>query len=146
LWPRPPIGTNPVQWREQYVDGLTPVRALRAVPRPLALLGVFALSCGMTGALLYSHQSQPDSLLRLPHILWVADFRSLTALFDNGVTWAFLVQTSVVMFLASLLVGVRSSGAIVGERERQTWDALLTTPLTERELVRGKYWAVIGVA
>jgi ABC-type transport system involved in multi-copper enzyme maturation permease subunit len=146
LWPRPPVGKNPVQWREQYVDGLTPVRALRAVPRPLALLGVFVLSCVITGGLLYSHQSRPDALLRLPHILWVADFRSLTALFDNGVTWAFLVQTSVVMFLASLLVGVRCSGAIVGEREKQTWEALLTTPLTERELVRGKYWAVIGAA
>src|SRR5262245_61229808 len=48
------------------------------------------------------------------------------------------------MLLASLVVGIRCSGAVSGERERQTWEALLLTPLTSRQLIRGKLWGIIG--
>ena len=37
-----------------------------------------------------------------------------------------------------MVVGIRCSGAISGERERLTWEALLLTPLETRYLVRGK--------
>jgi ABC-type transport system involved in multi-copper enzyme maturation permease subunit len=42
------------------------------------------------------------------------------------------------LVLLTLAVGIRCSGAITGERERQTWDGLMTAPLTSREIVRGK--------
>src|SRR4029079_11055910 len=37
-------------------------------------------------------------------------------------------------------VGLRAAVAISSERERGTWDALLTSPLEGREIVRGKLW------
>jgi ABC-type transport system involved in multi-copper enzyme maturation permease subunit len=51
-----------------------------------------------------------------------------------------LYQVGIYSFvLATLMVGVRCSGSITGERERSTWDGLMTSPLTVRELVRGKH-------
>jgi hypothetical protein len=58
----------------------------------------------------------------------------------------FFWQGVVVMLVASLVVGVRCSGAVSGERERQTWEALLLTPLETRELIRGKLWGIIGAS
>jgi ABC-type transport system involved in multi-copper enzyme maturation permease subunit len=51
--------------------------------------------------------------------------------------------------LASLMVlgtAVRAAGAISGERDRQTMDTLLTTPLENEDIVRAKWWGgVLGV-
>ena len=37
-------------------------------------------------------------------------------------------------------IGLRAAVAIASERERGTWDALLTSPLEGTEIVRGKLW------
>jgi hypothetical protein len=50
------------------------------------------------------------------------------------------------MALFSLIMGVRCSGAITGERERQTWEMLLLTPLDAKTLVRNKLWGTIDAA
>jgi ABC-type transport system involved in multi-copper enzyme maturation permease subunit len=68
------------------------------------------------------------------------------ARFGRFVADDFLVQAVVALFVSSLVVGIRCSGAIVGEREKRTWEALLVTPLTAQELVRGKLWAVMGAS
>ena len=72
------------------------------------------------------------------------DMKTLTLLPDAGT--GFLIQSLVVMLLASLVVGIRCSGAITGERERQTWEALLLTPLSARQVVRGKLWGIMGAS
>jgi ABC-type transport system involved in multi-copper enzyme maturation permease subunit len=41
--------------------------------------------------------------------------------------------------LTMLLAPVQAAGAIAGERQRNTWEMLLTTPLTPREILGGKY-------
>jgi ABC-type transport system involved in multi-copper enzyme maturation permease subunit len=50
---------------------------------------------------------------------------------------------SYALLMMTLIVGVRCSGAITGERERQTWDGLMTSPLSPRELVRGKLRGIL---
>jgi ABC-type transport system involved in multi-copper enzyme maturation permease subunit len=47
------------------------------------------------------------------------------------------------MLFATLVVGVRCSGAITGEREKQTWDGLMMTPLSVQEIVRGKLRGIL---
>src|SRR5262249_37452172 len=59
---------------------------------------------------------------------------------------AFMIQALVVMLLASFVIGIRCSGAVCGERERQTWEALLLTPLETRQLIRAKLWGIIGAS
>ena len=43
-------------------------------------------------------------------------------------------------FLIQLTVGLRAAVTISSERERSTWDALLTSPLMGREIIVGKLW------
>ena len=56
----------------------------------------------------------------------------------------FVLQGLAVMLLGSFIVGIRCSGAITGERERQTWEAVLLTPMSAKQLVTGKLWGVMG--
>jgi ABC-type transport system involved in multi-copper enzyme maturation permease subunit len=55
----------------------------------------------------------------------------------------FAVHGIGMILLVGLAVAVRSSGTVCRERERQTWDGLLVTPLTAYDLVRGKLWGII---
>jgi ABC-type Na+ efflux pump permease subunit len=55
-------------------------------------------------------------------------------------------QAILAMFVATLLMGLRCSGAVTGERERQTWEALLMTPLAVKQVLRGKLWGIIGAS
>src|SRR5262249_23171901 len=48
------------------------------------------------------------------------------------------LQGAVFLFLASFVAGIRSSGAVTGERERQTWESVLLTPLETWELIEDK--------
>jgi ABC-type transport system involved in multi-copper enzyme maturation permease subunit len=48
--------------------------------------------------------------------------------------------------LLTLLVAVHASGAVSGERERNTWESLLTTPMSFRELLRGKLRGILACA
>jgi ABC-type Na+ efflux pump permease subunit len=50
------------------------------------------------------------------------------------------------MLLASLVVGIRCSGSIANEREKQTWEAVLLTPMTAKQIIRGKLWGVMGAS
>jgi ABC-type transport system involved in multi-copper enzyme maturation permease subunit len=58
----------------------------------------------------------------------------------------FMTQSVLALLVAALLVGLRCSGAVTGERERQTWEALLLTPLPVQHLIRGKLWGIIGAS
>jgi ABC-type transport system involved in multi-copper enzyme maturation permease subunit len=58
----------------------------------------------------------------------------------------FLVQSVIVLALFALGVGIRCAGVVSSERERKTWDLLLTTPMEPRHLLRGKLWGVIDSA
>ncbi len=63
-----------------------------------------------------------------------------------GAETGFLIQGMVVLLLAGLVVGVRCSGSVTGEREKQTWESLLTAPLSGKELIQGKLWGVTGAS
>jgi ABC-type transport system involved in multi-copper enzyme maturation permease subunit len=52
-------------------------------------------------------------------------------------------QGWVVWLLLTLIVGVRCSGSITGERERGTWDGLMTSPLSPGQIVRGKLRGIL---
>ncbi|MFO0809805.1 MAG: ABC transporter permease subunit [Gemmataceae bacterium] len=87
----------------------------RRLPRWLTLPTVFAAGAGITLAV----AGRQVRAYEIAHIVY----------------WAVLAF--------SAMVGVRASGTIVGERERQTWDGLLTTPWSFGELVRGKLHGIV---
>jgi ABC-type transport system involved in multi-copper enzyme maturation permease subunit len=67
----------------------------------------------------------------------------VAAIFFPAGPGVFMVHGLGMIVVTGLLVAIRSSGAISRERERQTWEGLLLTPLDPYALVRGKLWGII---
>jgi ABC-type transport system involved in multi-copper enzyme maturation permease subunit len=139
----PPIPESPVRWREQHLEGLAPTPFMRRIPQWLAL----TLVAGGTtvSSLIILGLSLPSgySLARLGQALLRLQAERLTLLLPDA-SAGFLMQSIVVMFLASLVVGIRCSGSVTGEREKKTWEALLLTPLSATQILRDKLWGVMS--
>lgn len=136
------IGSNPVEWKERVVEGIAPLAVLRRLPRWVGVaLVAFAtmMSCCW---ILYS-QLQPPSSGLVAACLVTSECLSEECV--HFARYGFLVQGMSVALLASFLVAVRGSGAVTRERETQTIEQLLMTPLTAKEIVFGK-WTGICVA
>ena len=167
---RVPIGDDPVRWRERYVERLMPA-GLKAFLMPVFLvpyslvafftpksasgrarllslwpgiLTTAALTTVSCLSILWHHlparatpQAAATALARL-------DVGALIAMRPDNAENAFQLQGLVAMLAASFIVGVRCSGGITGEREGQTWEAVLLTPLSAKQLVSAKLWGVIA--
>ncbi|MHB1424151.1 MAG: ABC transporter permease [Gemmataceae bacterium] len=142
---RVPVQEEPIRWRERYVEGLAPMPELRRIPQWLAVAALAVLFTCSSSAILWL--SLPPRVSVGETIIALARFQParLAAIMPRASN-GFLVQGVVVMLLASLIVGIRCSGAITGERERQTWEALLLTPLSAKQLIRGKLWGIMGAS
>lgn len=143
--PRPEVCDDPIRWRERNVEGLAPLHSLRRVPSWLALTFIVIVTIGSSSLILYASLLPNKSLQDVCDALLVFDI-FLVWEFVPEAEIGFLIQSIMVVLLSSLLVGIRCSGAITGERERKTWEAILLAPLTARELVLGKLWGVIGAS
>src|SRR5262249_4789107 len=53
------------------------------------------------------------------------------------------VAGTVVSCLLLLAIAVRGAGCVRGERDRQTFDCLLMTPLPARQILWGKWWGCV---
>ena len=126
--PRPDVGESPVVWKEVCVEsGLRMNRLAR-----LVLLQQFGLTMAPLAIILwdvfvwrqYANVWEPDLWRRL----------------GEGLNeWVRAVGTPVTCLLL-LGIAVRGAGSVVGERDRQTLDSLLTAPLSSREILWGKWW------
>jgi ABC-type transport system involved in multi-copper enzyme maturation permease subunit len=144
---RPLIGTEPMRWKEQHVEGLAPVPWMRQVPRWLGVavtaVATIVSSCAILYALSKPGVTGPAMLDKALHLR----FSELADDIDGSASGdGFLTQAVLAMNLFALLVAVRCSGSVTNERERQTWDALLLTPLTVEQLIRGKLWGIMRVS
>ncbi len=134
------VGDEPLRWKEQQVEGIAPLPSLRAIPRWLGVTGIGVATVLLSGLNLWA-------CAPLVKAFTLADVIEALQRTDRTVAGnAFFVQGIVAMLIASLVVGIRASGAISGEKERQTWEALLLTPLHTRELVRGKLGGIFGAS
>jgi ABC-type transport system involved in multi-copper enzyme maturation permease subunit len=120
---RPPVTDDPIHWKEANIVGLAPLLVLRSIPTWASLALTTFVSVGCTYFILLMSIDSPN-------------WREL------------IIERLVVLGLgglvvATLVVGIRCSGAITAEREKQTWEALLLSPLGTEELVRSKLWGVI---
>ena len=147
LWRRTrtvPENANPLFWRERCVHGIAPVAILRALPVWLAAPAVM-LTCAAGLAV--------PILLQVPgnvDLLAIFDDEGIAGLHEtfrmNGIRgWdVAAAHGGIALFVLTLLVAVRASGSITEARERKTWDALLLTPLTTHEIVRGTFWGLLA--
>jgi ABC-type transport system involved in multi-copper enzyme maturation permease subunit len=141
---RRPVSDDPLRWKESQVEGVAPLLILRRVPRWLGVVVTAAATVFSSLSILGAH-------LKSMH---TSDVLALLAKFDfaevigdlEPASNEFQRQGVVAMFIATLLMGLRCSGAITGERERQTWEALLLTPLSVKQLLRSKLWGIIAAS
>jgi ABC-type transport system involved in multi-copper enzyme maturation permease subunit len=143
---RPAVGNEPVRWKERYVEGMAFLHVLRQVPRYLGVVMIFLGTLVVGLAILLAHLRSPHTLAEVSHLVWTFDVQGLGAAIQglDDPSESFLAMALLVLFLASLIAGIRCSGTVSGERERQTWEALLLTPLETREIIRGKLWGILG--
>jgi ABC-type transport system involved in multi-copper enzyme maturation permease subunit len=145
---RAAVSDRPLEWKERHVEGIAPLAVLRRLPRWLGLALVAGLTILSSGAILLDHLPPTET----PHTVWQrlleGDLPGLAEVAANlrSPAGAFFRQGVFVMLLAGVVIGIRCSGAVTGERERQTWEALLLTPLETRELLRGKLWGIVGAS
>jgi len=124
------------------------VRRLRPLPvdRPIAWLN---LRQGILG--------NPDRpflqllLVGVPTVIVLLMLKSdVAARQNNPVTWtpwpAFFLLNNVFWFIATTLIVVRAAGLVAVERNRQTFDLLVTTPLSLRQIVKDKFAPVRATA
>jgi ABC-type Na+ efflux pump permease subunit len=140
-----PVGDDPVRWREQNVEGLAPGPALRRIPAWMGVTGVAVVSTVSSVTILLLSLPSGKTPGDLARAILTANPAALEAARPDAAA-GFLVQSLAAMLLASLVVGVRCSGAVTSERERQTWEALLLTPLSAGEILDGKLWGVLGAS
>jgi ABC-type transport system involved in multi-copper enzyme maturation permease subunit len=116
---RPPVSDRPLRWKERYLGDAMGNLGSRWLSPRMRLGSVFTLTTLISVGLLALYQV------------------------TSAAAVGFLIQGLAFAFLASSIIGIRCAGAISGERERQTWDGLLVTPLATRQLVRAKLWGII---
>jgi hypothetical protein len=117
------VGRQPLRWKERYFGERAP------------LLGLLAGGTGrlvVAGATLVMFGSWAVIAWRAGGDPWQGEHALTVGL---GV-----------LVLAGLLVAVHCAGSVSAERERQTWEPLLLTPLEPRSLLRGKLWGTLDVA
>jgi ABC-type transport system involved in multi-copper enzyme maturation permease subunit len=140
---RPPVSDQPIRWKERQVEGLAPVQALNRLPRGMGVATVAVATLVSSCLILWFHRAPGVTGARLLTLVTMGDVPGLASVFLPAGD-AFWWQGVLALLLFSLLISVRCSGSVSGERERQTWEALLLTPLPEAQLIRGKLWGILG--
>jgi ABC-type transport system involved in multi-copper enzyme maturation permease subunit len=125
-WVPPVDERRPMLWKELFVERVATLGRFGRWVGLLITVGLLGLSLGMTAVLVADamvfHGYAWGDWARDQITIWIAGSATLIG------------------FLLQWAIGLRAGVSISSERERGTWDALLTSPLEAREIVRGKLW------
>jgi ABC-type transport system involved in multi-copper enzyme maturation permease subunit len=148
---------NPILWKECNFEGLAPLAWFQKWPR---WWGILAVVFGTWAFALWQFATELPPIYSREQVIGmilILDFQSLKEIWeDTGLGRHFLQFHLVVFLVCSFVVAIRSSGTITGEKEKGTWEALLVTPLSDRQIVIGKllgilkafsiYWLAFAIA
>jgi len=132
LWKRPPVSSPPMVWKEVFVEGGVRFNWLGWIV--LALLLVATLLPGFL--IVAAHLDE------LWGVLAGVKFQGSGPLGDVMNAYVRIAGT-LVACLTLLGVAVRASSSLSGERDRQTLDALLTSPLDSDAILFAKWLGAI---
>ena len=125
-WRVPPMGERPMLWKELYIER---VGALGWFGR---LLGVLLVAYLAVGSSVWAG--------RIAWARWVSHNTTLERLGAGLMDSTIVRSAPYFAWLIEWAIGLRAAVSIASERERGTWDALMLSPLTGSEVVRGKLW------
>jgi hypothetical protein len=130
--PHPVMGNDPVHWREAHVEPGSRSGLLNR----LVTFGVLAL-------IVYPFLVIVYETFLWPSRGWGWSSRTPIEQFQERVQVWVTAVTGCLGMLMLLRATVRGAGAIAGEKDRDTLVSLLTTPLTCREILYGKWCGCI---
>ncbi|WP_152051693.1 ABC transporter permease subunit [Tautonia marina] len=119
-----PMGDRPMLWKEIFIERRNSLGGLGKWLGALAVLYLVLASVTLAGLYLDALVRQTSMEVSSTRLVWFQ-----RAIVDTAPWFS--------LFLA-WAVGLRAAVAIASERERGTWDALLTSPLEGSEIVAGK--------
>ena len=137
---RPAVGEDAMVWKEVFADGGRGGGCLGRLMAVGILFLVFLVPVVAFIAAFGEYVPVVQTLWFNPGRESFADRLAEFARFLNG--WA-RVATGVLGTLALLGAAVRGAGTVSGERDRDTWISLISTPLTVREMLVGKFLGVV---
>jgi ABC-type transport system involved in multi-copper enzyme maturation permease subunit len=127
---RPGVGGRPMFWKEVFAE-----RGLRLnVPARVVLAVLIVASFVPVGFIVWDFLSEPQRA-RMPG---GSTYSSWQQLAESMNIWVRVLGTMVACLLL-LAVAARASSSVSGERDRQTLDALLTTPLDSDSILSAKW-------
>lgn len=137
---RPPVGNDPIRWRECHVIGLAPLPIFRAIPRWVAVFGVFAGAVVLNGLIaLDVSPAFVSSVSRFDFETALACVRTKA----RGHEEATALMGIIFVLLGCFALAVRCATSVPEEKRRNTWDDLLLTAQSFREITTGKMWGIL---
>ena len=132
LWEqfRPSVGVFPMLWKEFFIEGRTKFNWLVW----LAILVLVALTLGsglwILGDFVWNDLLQDEFAVGRRQGAWER--------LSESMNWWFRFAGPSVACLTLLMIGVRAATSITSERERDTFDALIATPLSGEGILLAK--------
>lgn len=132
---RPRVGRLPMLWKEIHIESGLRFNWLGRAAVGLLVLTSFIAPIWLSAELIFDLLTGP----RYGGTNWIGHAVDAWRHYAEGMnTWVRTAGT-IVACLSLLGVAVRASSAISGERDKQTFDALLTSPLTAGEMLFAKW-------
>jgi ABC-type transport system involved in multi-copper enzyme maturation permease subunit len=141
----PDIGKWPMAWKEVFAE---PGPRLHFILRLLLFLLVL-VSFWPPIQITAEHWDELTEPILVfyhgsgPYGSYAYDFDDYWRRYHEDVNVWVIGMSMVVGTLLLMAVAVRAAGSVTGERSRQTLDDLLTTPLSNREIIHGKWLGCI---
>lgn len=120
---RPPVGDLPMLWKELNVEGGMRLNWLASIVLSLLILASIAPGLAVLFRGIF------EGMVAGEIDVWFTQSMNVWVRMAGGL----------VMFLFLLGVALRSSTVISNERERQTWDTLMTSPLSAGSILGAKF-------
>ena len=138
---RPEVGSDAMLWKEVFIEGRSRTGCLGALVGIAVVVLVFITPFIM----IITHFGQYIPILndlfdmrfdgRNDHQRFT-DFRESINLWVR-------IATGVLSALAFLAAAVRGAGSVSGERDKDTWISLISTPLSAWDMLRGKWFGCL---
>jgi ABC-type transport system involved in multi-copper enzyme maturation permease subunit len=150
LRPRPPVGDDPILWREMTTSRDGPLMKLVGLAVILGIYGALGYVTDFFGrpALIevWRHgygsgiagAERPDWNIIVRFFVSGTDFNPPVDIARTEFNLFLRFVTTPIIFLVTMVAAGGAAAGIVGERARATWDSLIATPLTAGEILRSE--------
>ena len=129
----PDIGDNPVFWREVFVEGNSRMGCIGRII--VSIIGVLIFA-PMAFIIWNDFISQPTW-----QVGW--NFNDQWHEFAININRWVRIASGIIATLMFFAVSMRAAGAISGERDKDSWISLISTPLSADEILWGKWWGCV---